>query len=146
MNLVEVLKREETYALCTLACPAQEVKRRRGALKVEKSVVKSSSEWRGCRCFVNLAYSQLSCITILPARLSALPFANKMFTRAMHSHLPLQKRVQTCSNLFLASLLLLCACCLRYKASSRVFLLFSNVALTLKLLSGLLGSVRLCIL
>ena len=143
--------REETYAICTIVqCVGGKQKSlREGSSKSgEKSVVKSSSKWRGCRCFVNLASSQLSCITILSSRFSSRPSANKMFTRAMARNLPLQKRSclhegkHACSRLCCYVL----ACQLRYKASSRVFLLFSNVALTLELLSGLLGSVRLCIL
>ena len=87
--------REETYAICTIVqCVGGKQKSlREGSSKSgEKSVVKSSSKWRGCRCFVNLASSQLSCITILSSRFSTRPSANKMFTRAMQRNLPLQKR------------------------------------------------------
>ena len=82
----------------------------------------SSREQAGC--------SQLSCITILSGRRYATPFANKMFTGDTRRHLPLLGASRR------SSLGVSVVMPLRYKASSRVFLLFSNVAaasLTLKL-------------
>ena len=77
--------------------------------------------------------AQLSCITILSARRFAPPLANKMFGRCVAAPFAVCARCVACYAA-------------RYKASSGVFLLFSNVALTPRLSQHSSGTLSLCIL